>query len=77
MKKAITPSKVRESKLMAERNRLRKKKERAKIIKIIREQLRTSKKMLNDKHLLPLEKVVIVSIIEMFTTLIIRRKNVL
>jgi hypothetical protein len=77
MKKAITPSKVRESKLMAERNRLRKKKERAKITKIIREQLRTSKKMLNDKHLLPLEKVVIVSIIEMFTTLIIRRKNVL
>jgi hypothetical protein len=77
MKKAIIPSKVRESKLMAERNRLRKKKERAKITKIIREQLRTSKKMLNDKHLLPLEKVVIVSIIEMFTTLIIRRKNVL
>lgn len=77
MKKAITPSKVRESKLMAERNRLRKKKERAKITKIIREQLRTSKKMLNNKHLLPLEKVVIVSIIEMFTTLIIRRKNVL
>jgi hypothetical protein len=77
MKKAITPSKVRESKLMAERNRLRKKKERAKITKIIREQLRTSKKMLNNKHLLPLEKAVIVSIIEMFTTLIIRRKNVL
>lgn len=77
MKKAIIPSKVRESKLMAERNRLRKKKERAKITKIIREQLRTSKKMLNNKHLLPLEKVVIVSIIEMFTTLIIRRKNVL
>ena len=77
MKKAITPSKVREAKLMAERNRLRKKKERAKIIKIIREQLRASKKMLNNKHLLPLEKVVIVSIIEMFTTLIIRRKNAL
>ena len=77
MKKAITPSKVREAKLMAERNRLRKKKERAKITKIIREQLRTSKKMLNNKYLLPLEKVVIASIIEMFTTLIIRRKNVL
>lgn len=77
MKKAITPSKVREAKLMAERNRLRKRKERAKITKIIREQLRTSKKMLNNKHLLPLEKVIIVSIIEMFTTLIIRRKNVL
>lgn len=77
MKNSTIPSKIKEAKLMAERNRLRKKKERAKIIKIIREQLRTSKKMLNNKHLLPLEKVVIVSIIEMFTTLIIRRKNVL